>query len=134
MRRYPQVDRVFQILENLNTLRIAYVAETDVEMVVEVAPGGALIPIVSAAWPAAAVAPKKEDKGRNAKPVLMASLQGDTGEADSFAEGVARAYETGAAVALAGLFSGESRRWIGVPTDPFQRRHYWIEAPDPSRQ
>ncbi len=49
-----------------------------------------------------------------------------TDDADSFVEAVAAAYAAGLPVAFAGLFAGEDRRRISLPTYPFQRRRYWI--------
>ena len=51
-----------------------------------------------------------------------------TDDADSFVEAVAAAYEAGLPVAFAGLFAGEDRRRISLPTYPFQRRRHWIGA------
>ena len=45
---------------------------------------------------------------------------------DRFVEAVAAAYEAGLPVAFAGLFAGETRRRISLPTYPFQRRRHWI--------
>ena len=47
-------------------------------------------------------------------------------DADSFVEAVAAAYEAGLPVAFAGLFAGDTRRRISLPTYPFQRRRHWI--------
>ena len=46
--------------------------------------------------------------------------------ANGFVEAVAAAYEAGLPVAFAGLFAGETRRRISLPTYPFQRRRHWI--------
>ena len=43
-----------------------------------------------------------------------------------FAEVAARAYEAGLAIEFEGLFRGELRRRISIPTYPFQRRRHWI--------
>jgi acyl transferase domain-containing protein len=42
---------------------------------------------------------------------------------------VAGAYEAGLGISFAGLFAGETRRRISLPSYPFQRRRHWIEAP-----
>ena len=44
----------------------------------------------------------------------------------AFAAAVAAAYEAGLPVSFAGLFAGEARRRISLPTYPFQRRRHWI--------
>ena len=43
-----------------------------------------------------------------------------------FVEAVAGAYEAGLAIAFEGLFAGEARRRVGIPTYPFQRRRHWV--------
>lgn len=45
---------------------------------------------------------------------------------DSFVKAVAGAYEAGLDISFAGLFAGEARRRIALPTYPFQRRRHWI--------
>ena len=45
---------------------------------------------------------------------------------DAFVGPVARAYEAGLDVSLSGLFAGEERRRISLPSYPFQRRKHWI--------
>ena len=47
-------------------------------------------------------------------------------DGDAPAAAAAQAYETGATVAFAELFAGETRRRISLPGYPFQRRRYWI--------
>lgn len=49
-------------------------------------------------------------------------------EHEDFAESVARAYEAGSEVSFSGLFAGEIRRRISLPTYPFQRKRHWIEV------
>ena len=48
------------------------------------------------------------------------------GRPRSFAEVVASAYQAGVEIAFEGLFAGESRSRIALPTYPFQRRRHWI--------
>ena len=43
-----------------------------------------------------------------------------------FAAFAAEAYEAGLAVSFEGLFTGESRRRISLPSYPFQRRRHWV--------
>ena len=47
--------------------------------------------------------------------------------AEGFAAAVAGAWEGGLDVTFSGLFAGEARRRIGLPTYPFQRRRHWVE-------
>ncbi len=77
-------------------------------------------PIVDA-WPEAA-----------GPPVVISALASPSGDKESpdsdggFARAVAGAYEAGLDVSFAGLFAGESRRRISIPTYAFQRRRHWI--------
>ena len=45
---------------------------------------------------------------------------------DWFATTVAGAYEAGLDISFAGLFAGEVRRRISLPSYPFQRRRHWV--------
>ncbi|MCY4628950.1 MAG: SDR family NAD(P)-dependent oxidoreductase, partial [Acidobacteria bacterium] len=54
----------------------------------------------------------------------VASLGRETG----FAEAVSGAYEAGLSISFAGLFTGEHPHRIALPTYPFQRNRYWVEA------
>ena len=49
-------------------------------------------------------------------------VESDTG----FLNEVAKAYEAGLTVSFEGLFAGERRRRISLPSYPFQRRRHWI--------
>ena len=50
----------------------------------------------------------------------------DIDDDSGFASAVARAYELGLPISFAGLFAGETRRRIGLPMYPFQRRRHWV--------
>ena len=43
-----------------------------------------------------------------------------------FAADVGHAYELGLSISFSGLFAGETRRRIGLPIYPFQRRRHWV--------
>ena len=43
-----------------------------------------------------------------------------------FVKAVAKAYEAGLPISFEGMFTGETRRRISLPTYPFQRRRHWI--------
>ena len=95
-------------------------AALDVAVVVEVGPHAVLGPAVAGAWPDARPAP-----------VVLSSLQqgAPASTADSgFVAAVAKAYESGIDVSFTGLFAGETRRRISLPSYPFQRRRHWIKA------
>ena len=81
-------------------------ADQGIDVLIEIGPNAVLDPIEGDAEP----------------PVVLSSL-GD----DGFVEAVAKAYEAGLPVFHAGLFAGEMRRRIALPSYPFQRQHYWIQ-------
>jgi len=96
-------------------------ANLGVQVVVEIGPHAVLGPMVARAWP--------ESSGGAGAPVVLSSLRRDSQGNDGFMEAVAGAYEAGLAVSFAGLFAGEARRRVSLPSYPFQRRRHWIEAP-----
>ena len=96
-------------------------AALDVAIVVEVGPRAVLGPAVAEGWPDTRPAP-----------IVLSSLHQavSASTADGgFVPAVAKAYEAGIDVSFAGLFAGETRRRISLPSYPFQRRRHWIEAP-----
>ena len=100
-------------------------AELDVQVVVEIGPDAVLGPKVAPpAW--------AESADGAGMPVVLSSL-GASQDDDGFMEAVAAAYEAGLAVSFAGLFAGETRSRISLPSYPFQRRRHWIEARPASR-
>ena len=95
-------------------------AETGVDLVVVV---GAAADPVEALWPRGA---------QTERPVTVVEATGrPAGGEAGFAEAVARAYEAGAPIAFAGLFAGESRRRVSLPSYPFQRRSFWVQRANP---
>ena len=96
-------------------------SDLGVQVVVEIGPDAVLGPMITSAWP-------KSADGAEA-PVVLSSLRRDSQGNDGFVEAVAGAYEAGLAVSFTGLFAGEARRRISLPSYPFQRRRHWIEAP-----
>ena len=103
-------------------------AELGVDLVVEVGPHAVLGPMATLAWPESA--PGNDGSGG---PVVLASLRrpprdGSSPEPESsFVDAVAEAYEAGLEMSFEGLFAGESRRRVSLPSYPFQREHYWLE-------
>ena len=65
-------------------------------------------------------------------PDALASIRrpprdGSTSEVESgFIDAVAAAYEAGLDISFDGLFAGEARRRISLPSYPFQRERYWL--------
>ena len=86
-----------------------------VGVLVEVGPEGVLGPMASLSWPEAEV-----------PVVLLSQRRGGSGD---FAEAVAGAYEAGLEVDFAGLYAGERRCRVALPTYPFQRKRYWVSGP-----
>ena len=81
-------------------------ADLGVDIIIEIGPDAVLSPI---------------EGGMN-PPVVLSSL-GD----NDFVQAVAEAYEAGLSVSFPGLFAGETRRRISLPSYPFQHQHYWIQ-------
>ena len=101
-------------------------AEIGVDAIVEIGPHAVLGPIATMAWP---------DSAGAAPPAALASLQRPArgeevtaGSGGGFVEALAGAYEAGLALSFPGLFAGEERRRIALPSYPFQRERYWVEG------
>ena len=103
-------------------------ADLGVDLVVEMGPHAVLGPMATLAWPEAA-----PGNGDYPAPVVLASLRrpprdGSSQEPESsFIDAVAGAYEAGLDISFEGLFAGESRRRVSLPSYPFQRERYWVE-------
>ena len=82
-------------------------AELGTTVVLEVGPHAVLGPMAALAWPGEGPA------------VLASQRRGGGGD---FAAAVAGAYEAGLDIAFEGLFAGEHRRRIALPTYPFQKK------------
>ena len=104
------------------------IADLGVDAIIEVGPHEVLGPMASSIWQ-----PSEHDG--SAAPFTAASLRrpSDSRPAPSggeaFVHGVAAAYEAGLPLRFEGLFAGEARHRISLPTYPFQRRRHWIGAP-----
>ena len=85
-----------------------------VGLLVEVGPTGGLGERASSAWPG--------DEGLR----VVSVPAGDGSE--GWVRAVGEAYEAGLDVSFGGLFTGETRRRVSLPTYPFQRERYWVEA------
>ena len=102
-------------------------ADLGVDLVVEIGPHAVLGPMATLAWPESA-------SGGDAlgPPTALASLRrpprdGSASEGESsFIDAVAEAYEAGLDVSFEGLFAGETRRRISLPSYPFQRERHWL--------
>ena len=104
-------------------------AHLGVDMIVEVGPHAVLGPMAAQAWPA-----RNGQQVSSGAPVVLASLRrpprnGSSAKPESsFVSAVAEAYESGLDISFEGLFAGESRRRVSLPSYPFQRERYWIES------
>ncbi len=90
--------------------RIPVLADLGVDAVIEIGPGSEL-------GSAAA------SNGSGSPPVIAGSPDG---AGRGFAAVAAEAYRAGLAISFEGLFTGESRRRISLPSYPFQRRRHWV--------
>ena len=101
-------------------------AELGVDAVVEIGPDAVLGPQVSRAWP-----DSSDGEEAAPSPLVLASLRRSSDEdaeagRTGFVEAVAGAYEAGLALSFEGMFAGESRRRLSLPSYPFQRRRHWV--------
>ena len=109
-------------------------ADLGVEAVVEIGPQQVLGPEISLAWPRSADDVKAAEHDVDA-PVVLSSLLRPSGNPPApeveagFLKAVAGAYEAGLSVSFDGLFAGEMRRRVSLPSYPFQRRRHWVDAP-----
>ena len=100
-------------------------ADLGVDLVIEIGPQPDLGRIVALAWP--------EDSGEGPGSLPVVSSLDRPPADDSvplreigFTGAVARAYEAGLSISFPGLFLGESRSRISLPSYPFQRRRFWF--------
>ncbi len=66
------------------------------------------------------------DVDDDAPPLEPASVDSSEDNPVGSVEAAAQAYEAGLDISFRGLFTGEERRRISLPTYPFQRRRHWI--------
>ena len=95
------------------------------DVVVDMGPDVALTASVIESWPdSTAVAQPAH------APIALTSLRKPANNGSPpnlcFVDATATAYEAGLTLAFAGLFAGERRRRISLPSYPFQRRHHWV--------
>ncbi|MDE2945317.1 MAG: SDR family NAD(P)-dependent oxidoreductase [Gemmatimonadota bacterium] len=105
---------------------VGTLADLGVDLVLEIGPRSLLAPMAASAWPESPQTPA---------PAVLSSLTAPPADApgaegaDSFVEAVAAAYEAGLPIRFAGLFAGETRRRISLPSYPFQRVRHWLAPP-----
>ena len=106
-------------------------ADLGVDVMLEIGPRSVLTPMAASAWPESPQTPA---------PVVLSSLSPPSDNAeeaestDGFVGAVAEAYQAGLPIRFAGLFAGETRRRISLPSYPFQRNHHWLEPPKRQRR
>jgi len=92
--------------------------EVGIDLVIEIGPQREPGPGIARCSPSAAA----EGGG----PLCVLTSLAD--RSDGFVRAVAKAYESGLSINLAGLFAGERRSRISLPSYPFQRRRFWFNA------
>ena len=103
-------------------------AELGVDLVVEIGPHDVLGTMATLAWPEA-----EAGQDISKTPAFIPSMRrpprdGSSSEPESgFVDAVAVAYESGLDISFKGLFAGEERRRISLPSYPFQRERYWLK-------
>ena len=94
-------------------------SELGVGVLVEVGPRAVLGPLALLGWPG----------DGEVDPASVSSQVGEVGSGDvEFAGAVSAAYEAGVRVRFEGLYAGERRRRVSVPSYPFQRERHWVKA------
>jgi amino acid adenylation domain-containing protein len=94
--------------------------ETDSPILVETGPGRTLTSLA------------RQNQASRAAPLIIASLPdpAETGEADAvFLEALGRLWAAGVAPDWRALHDGIPRRRMSLPTYPFQRKRYFVDAP-----
>ncbi len=127
-----------QMLESVDALDIDYwlredqvsillsghaetLAQLGVNVVVGIGPCSTMGQRVGDAWP-----------DSSEVRVILSSLESPPNDGESpgsnegFVRAVAQAYEAGLDISFTGLFAGEVRRRISIPSYPFQRRRHWL--------
>ncbi|MYF48424.1 MAG: acyltransferase domain-containing protein, partial [Candidatus Dadabacteria bacterium] len=100
-------------------------AELGVDLVLEIGPRPILASMTVSAWP---------DSAQTPAPTVLSSLCPPSGESSAsaddadFTRAVLEAYQTGLPIRFEGLFAGEARRRISLPSYPFQRERHWLDS------
>ena len=91
-------------------------ADLSVDAIVEIGPHSVLGPMASLFWP------EQADARNDTTPVVFASLRrpprGEVTPESGFVEAVAMAYEAGLDISFSGLFAGDARRKVTLPSYP----------------
>ena len=100
-------------------------AELRTEVLIEIGPHAVLGPMATMAWPEAGPHPVTVSSQKRPS---SEDRESQVESKYAFVTAVAQAYEAGLDLDFAGLFHGEHRRRIQLPSYPFQRRRHWIET------
>ena len=98
-------------------------ADQEVDVIVDVGPSDSIGEAVAGRWPAAG---SDAPPGSGPGPLLLSGRKLLSGK-DEFVGAVAEAYAAGLPVSFPGLFAGETRRRVALPTYPFERARHWVE-------
>ncbi len=103
-------------------------AELGVDLVVEIGPHSVLGPMATLCWPESVAGSNVSEAPESIASLRRPPRDGSSSDAEtSFVDAVADAYKAGLDISFEGLFAGESRRKISLPTYPFQRERHWVE-------
>jgi acyl transferase domain-containing protein/acyl carrier protein len=91
-----------------------------VTALVEVGPHPVLLGLATRAW-------------EGQPPLLLPSLRRGRGAWETLLDSLAQWYTRGGAMDWAALDQGQPRRRLALPTYPFQRQRFWIEAQKPAQ-
>ena len=94
------------------------VEELGADLVIEIGAERELGPALARSWPSASA----EGGG---PPRVLSSLPD---QSSGFVQAVAQTYESGLSIHFAGLFAGERRSRVSLPSYPFQRRRFWFNG------
>ncbi|MYB51841.1 MAG: acyltransferase domain-containing protein [Acidobacteriia bacterium] len=92
--------------------------ELGADLVIEIGAQPELGSALALCWPSASA------EGGGPPRVLSSLPDQSTG----FLQAVAQTYESGLSINFAGLFAGERRSRVSLPSYPFQRRRFWFNA------
>ena len=98
-------------------------ANYGVTLLIEMGPGTGYISEVVSAWPKSA-----KNSAISSTPTLVAGIQQSSRQASGeILESIAHVYDCGWDLDFRGLFAGEHRRRVPLPSYPFQRDRYWFD-------
>ena len=97
---------------------MAAVAALDCQAFLEVGPHPVLLPLAQACL-----------AGKSKVPVMVGSLNRQKSDGDATAEMLAALFRAGVDVDWAAVYAENGGKRIALPTYPFQRKRYWLDAP-----